>query len=339
VLKGGGARGPLEILSAPASAELGKVVHYRVRVRNTGPTAWAADGPGAVRLAYRWRHAHLDIQNGPPVPLPGPLEPGAEADLDCSLVSPHTVGRYTLEFSLAGGGEAGSFPTVKVPCRITGANASAGQAGFNYQDFYRQSDLDTNYWSVVGPGSKEEFEALGKAKLQMLISLGLLPSSRVLDVGCGTGLLTGPLADYLGPDGLYHGTDIAEEAVAFCRRRFARPTFHFSRNDMTTVPIEGVEFDLIYLGSVFTHLFPEEVRALLRHLALLLAGGGILVADAFVSSAPEPFRGTRSLVEINEPLFQDILRGTGLACEVLARNPWHETAWRLHFKLTRREIG
>src|SRR5262249_10017450 len=130
LLKAAGARGPLEVLSGPASAELGRPVHYQVKVRNTGPTTWAAEGPGAVRGAYRGRHARLDVQTGPSVPLPGPLEPGAEADLDCSLLSPHTVGPYKLEFSLVGGAGPGSFPPVTVPCQITGANASAGQAGF-----------------------------------------------------------------------------------------------------------------------------------------------------------------------------------------------------------------
>ena len=45
--------------------------------------------------------------------------------------------------------------------------------------------------------------------------------------------------ELLSPQGLYHGTDLAEEAVAFCRRRYRRPNFSFSQNSMTCVPLQG----------------------------------------------------------------------------------------------------
>ena len=85
---------------------------------------------------------------------------------------------------------------------------------FDYQAAYRRADLGRDYWSIVGPASRDEFEALGRGKRQILIDLGLTPSSRVLDVGCGTGQLTEALLDFLSPDGRYCGTDIASEAVS-----------------------------------------------------------------------------------------------------------------------------
>jgi len=130
---------------------------------------------------------------------------------------------------------------------------------FDYVRLYAAADLSRDHWSIVGPASREEHEAMGRGKLGGLVEQGLTPSSRVLDVGCGTGQLTGPLADHLDAQGVYFGTDVAPEAIAFCRERFTRPNFHFVVNEMTRLPIEGVSFDVVFLGSVFTHLYPAEV--------------------------------------------------------------------------------
>src|SRR5260221_14539559 len=104
----------------------------------------------------------------------------------------------------------------------------------------------------------------------MLVNLGLTSASSVLDVGCGTGSLTQALFDYLGPQGLYYGTDIGAEAVAFCEKNYRRPNFHFLRNETTRIPIDGKQFDIIVLFSVFTHLYPQEIRAMLEDLRRLL---------------------------------------------------------------------
>ena len=88
--------------------------------------------------------------------------------------------------------------------------------------------------------------------------------------------------EYLSPQGLYYGTDIAQEAVDFCRKTYCRPNFVFAQNELTRVPIEGISFDFIYFGSVFTHVYPEEIRALLLEVARLLAPMGQIIADLFV---------------------------------------------------------
>jgi SAM-dependent methyltransferase len=103
---------------------------------------------------------------------------------------------------------------------------------FDYRSAYRKADLGRNYWRIIGADSQEEFEALGRAKLKLLVGLGLTSRSRVLDVGCGTGALTEVLLDYLGPQGLYYGTDLALEAVAFCEQKYRRPNFCFRTNEL-----------------------------------------------------------------------------------------------------------
>ena len=135
---------------------------------------------------------------------------------------------------------------------------------YDYRRAYRLVDLERDYWSIVGPSTEEEFFRLGLGKLQMLRDLGLGPDAHLLDVGCGTGQLATALEPFLSPAGAYVGTDIAPEAIAFCRRKFQRPNFQFVESEMTGVPLSGRRFDFVYFGSVFTHMYTPEIRAMLE---------------------------------------------------------------------------
>ncbi len=188
--------------------------------------------------------------------------------------------------------------------------------GFDYRTAYRKAELDRSYWKIIGADSEAEFEILGRVKRQLLVDLGLTPEGRVLDVGCGTGALTATLADYLSPQGLYHGTDLAAEAVAFCRRKFSRPNFYFHQNELTRLPIAGIHFDFVYFGSVFTHVYPKEIRALLEEAMRLLAPEGLIVADLFVDPDVDRYRGDRGMVVNNEAHLLEMFAATGLRHEL-----------------------
>jgi len=208
-----------------------------------------------------------------------------------------------------------------------------------YQSAYRKADLERDYWSIVGPASAEEFRALGEGKRELLIERGLQPTSRLLDVGCGTGQLTAALEDYLSPAGVYVGTDIAVEAVEFCRRRFTRPNFRFAQSGMRDVPIRGESFDWIYFGSVFTHMYPPEITALLADLARLLDGSGAVVADAFVAPGLGTWTCSRGKVVIDEALLRQSFDAAGYLAETIRGWPVEPGVERRIFELRRAQLA
>jgi SAM-dependent methyltransferase len=208
---------------------------------------------------------------------------------------------------------------------------------YNYRIAYGKADLEKNHWSIVGAVSAEEWAALGAKKRELLVAHGLTPSSRVLDVGCGTGQLAAALEDYLSPAALYVGTDIAEEAVSSCQKKFQRPNFRFVRNDMTGVPVASEAFDFMFFGSVFTHMYPPEVTAMLRDVGRLLDPQGSIIADAFFSSGIGTWRGNRGMVVIDEGLLLQCFRAAGYVHEVIDDKPWEPGVRRAVFQL-RREI-
>jgi SAM-dependent methyltransferase len=314
----GALRARIEVVGAPEQFETCAAVECVVRLRNTGRQTWPARGPHPVRLSYDWflpdgTCLALDRRR---TPLPADVRPGEEVTVSCVIQLPHSTGNFRLEFDLVQEPAAWFKDHGSVPARLTCRLVPGKLPDFGeYEALWKKVDIESHYWSLVGPGSPEEFDHLGRLKRQILVDLGMTPDARVLDVGCGTGCLTGALLDYLSPRGLYYGTDIGAEPVAFCRRKYRRPNFVFLKNEMTRVPLEGLQFDFIVLFSVFTHLYPAETGAMLADLKRLLAPRGVLLADAFASSDVARFRGNRSKVEVNEALLRQTFAATGLEFE------------------------
>jgi ubiquinone/menaquinone biosynthesis C-methylase UbiE len=172
-------------------------------------------------------------------------------------------------------------------------------------------------------------------KLQMLVDLGLTPNAKVLDVGCGTGLLTTALHDYLSDDGLYCGADISPEAVAFCRSRFPRPNFRFETSEMTALPSLSESFDFIVFYSVFTHTYPHETALLLGEARRLLTENGVIFADLFAAPLVEYYAGDRGLIEVNPDYFLQLLDRSGLLAELVEEQPGPRLGQRMFYKFTR----
>ena len=150
----------------------------------------------------------------------------------------------------------------------------------------------------VGP--LRSFESSGAEFMGYLRLLaGLRPDERVLDVGCGCGLMALHLKDYLDGRGRYTGLDIHAPSVAWCRRHItpARANFEFARIDVRSeaynpsgrhaaeeyvFPFADGSFDAVLLKSVFTHLRPGAVENYLKEVARLLAPGGRALATFFL---------------------------------------------------------
>lgn len=130
-----------------------------------------------------------------------------------------------------------------------------------------------------------------------LISRGLQPEHRVLDIGCGIGNLAIGLREYLR--GGYDGVDIHPEAIAWCQQAISprHPAFRFHRADVSSraynpggnltaaeyrFPFPDRTFDFIFLASVFTHMMPDAVERYLLEISRLLAPGGTCVESYFL---------------------------------------------------------
>jgi SAM-dependent methyltransferase len=110
---------------------------------------------------------------------------------------------------------------------------------------------------------------------------------RVLDFGCGHGRVLRRLAAAF-PDAAFTVSDQDASGVDFCAQTFGA-TAIYSSPDPAAVSLAG-PYDLIWVGSVFTHLDADAFRAWLAVLAGALAQDGVLVITTHGARAADLVR-------------------------------------------------
>lgn len=90
--------------------------------------------------------------------------------------------------------------------------------------------------------------------------IGLSPSARVLDVGCGTGRLTRWIAARLGPRSSVIGIDPLEHRITFARAHEGTARFEVGRAEDLSA-FDDSSFDAVCLSSVL-HWVDDKAKAL-----------------------------------------------------------------------------
>jgi len=98
---------------------------------------------------------------------------------------------------------------------------------------------------------------------------------KVLDIPCGHGRVLRHLIHLL-PGVEFHACDLDVDGVDFCAETFgAKPIY--SRAELTEVDF-GSRYELIWVGSLFTHTAQDVTRRWMSHLAKFLSPTGVVVA-------------------------------------------------------------
>jgi SAM-dependent methyltransferase len=95
---------------------------------------------------------------------------------------------------------------------------------------------------------------------------------RVLDFGCAAGRMLRFLPRHDQSE--YWGVDIKARHIAWCQEHLSPPFFFAASTTFPHLPFEDDTFDLVYCGSVFTHI-SDLADAWLLELRRVLRSGGL----------------------------------------------------------------
>lgn len=123
----------------------------------------------------------------------------------------------------------------------------------------------------------DENDAQRRAVSERIIrGLGIKPGSRVLDVGCGTGLIIPWLLEAVGSGGHVTALDIAERMLAIAREKHGRSNLEFIHADIADTPFLEGSFDEVVCHNCFPHV-ADKRRAAREMFRILKPGGRVTV--------------------------------------------------------------
>ena len=144
-----------------------------------------------------------------------------------------------------------------------------------YRQFVQQLSKKHSRDKAMEKAPGGEFEAIGILERELLIQCGLKPDDYLIDVGCGSGRLAKPLAEYLR--GSYLGIDVVPEMLDYARTLAGREDWRFEVASGFAIPERAGRADMVCFFSVFTHLLHEQSFVYLRDAKRVLKPGGTVV--------------------------------------------------------------
>jgi len=118
----------------------------------------------------------------------------------------------------------------------------------------------------------------------LIRSAGCRDGDRVLDVACGTGLVSGRISLVTGKFCSITGIDVNEGMLSVARRN---PQIEWHQGSATELPFADGSFDVVVCQQGLQY-FPDRAAAM-RHMARVLAPGGRIALNVWGALDRQPF--------------------------------------------------
>ena len=166
----------------------------------------------------------------------------------------------------------------------------------NPEEYDKMFAKENTYWWYLG--RRDILESL-------IVTYGLVAlGSRVLDVGCGTGLILQTLHKYAEPIGL----DFSPLSLDYCQQRGLK---RLIRGNVKNLPVKSESLDCVIALDILEHVDDDE-RMLEEIMRTLKPGGWlVLTVPAHPSLWSDHDRALHHCRRYTRRLFRDRIRGAG----------------------------
>ncbi len=135
--------------------------------------------------------------------------------------------------------------------------------------------MSREYFNRMAPAWDKADCEKDREKLERLAArLEIMPGSRVLDAGTGTGVFIPYLLDRIGEKGRLVALDYAEEMLKIARNKRFKGNIEFVCADIGCIPGDDDSFDAVVCYSCFPHF--RNKAAALKEMVRVLRSGGVL---------------------------------------------------------------
>ncbi|WP_242155191.1 class I SAM-dependent methyltransferase [Aestuariivivens sediminis] len=163
---------------------------------------------------------------------------------------------------------------------------------------YRTNNIQNIPYRIHRTGGKNSYaewaHVIGIFQTLIYQQLEKKEANKILDIGCGSGLLSMAAQNFIEGDGFYLGIDINRKEIDFCKNYYTHPNFIFKHIDANNAlyannqlktnvkwDINNNSIDLITALSVWTHLNENDALFYFKEIKRVLKKNGKAIITFF----------------------------------------------------------
>lgn len=156
---------------------------------------------------------------------------------------------------------------------------------------------ERQYWNKAAKDPDVDRKYIADVDTEECLTKAIRPHLKygvTLDLGCGVGRLTIPIAE--DTDSFVYGLDISENMLRIAAKRSkGLKNIQYLDNDGRYIPFDDDFFDSVYSMLLFQHLPFEAVGQYIREVGRVLKSGGKFRFQFIEGAEDEPFSKHHSL--------------------------------------------